>query len=261
MIELKDQMHSTIRLEAPPRRIVSLVPSQTELLHDLGLEDEVVGITKFCIHPDAWFRSKTRVGGTKQIDIEKVRSLAPDLIIGNKEENTEEDIVALREIAPVYMSDIDDLEGALRMICDVGALCARTEASERMAEKIDADFLGLSAELAGKRRATVAYFIWHNPDYLAGKNTFIDAMLSAGGWKNATDLMRYPEVPSDFSPELVFLSSEPYPFREEHRTLFQEKFPMAKICLVDGEMFSWYGSRLLQTTTYLRKVSHELSEQ
>ena len=89
-----------------PKRIVSLVPSQTELLHALGLDEEVVGITKFCIHPNEWFRSKFRIGGTKAITIEKVRSLEPDLIIANKEENTKEDVQALAEIATVYVSDI-----------------------------------------------------------------------------------------------------------------------------------------------------------
>ena len=99
-----DQLQSEIRLDRVPRRIVSLVPSQTELLYDLGLEDEVVGITKFCIHPNKWFSSKDRIGGTKSINIDQVKSLAPDLIIGNKEENTIEDIERLREIAPVWMS-------------------------------------------------------------------------------------------------------------------------------------------------------------
>jgi ABC-type Fe3+-hydroxamate transport system substrate-binding protein len=115
-IEATDQMNRTIRLEGMPRRIVSLVPSQTELLYDLGLRDEVVGITKFCLYPDEWFKSKNRVGGTKQVKIEKVKDLQPDLIIGNKEENTPEDIAALEKIAPVWMSDIYTYEDAIEMV-------------------------------------------------------------------------------------------------------------------------------------------------
>lgn len=260
MIELTDQMNSTIRLEAPPRRIVSLVPSQTELLFDLGLDVEVVGITKFCIHPDHWFRSKTRVGGTKQIDLEKVRALAPDLIIGNKEENTESDINALREMAPVYMSDIFNLTDALAMIRDVGTLCGKTTESEIMTGEIQRKFDELMQEIKDDKKSSVAYFIWHNPDFLAGKHTFIDAMLSAGGWTNVTKEERYPEVSDNISPELVFLSSEPFPFREEHIAGFQAKYPGAKILQVDGEMFSWYGSRLLKTPDYLRALLHELAE-
>ena len=95
MIEREDQMLRTIQVPSHPHRIISLVPSQTELLYDLGLGDRVVGITKFCVHPEAWFRTKPRVGGTKKVDIDKVRALKPDLIIGNKEENERKDIEAL----------------------------------------------------------------------------------------------------------------------------------------------------------------------
>jgi ABC-type Fe3+-hydroxamate transport system substrate-binding protein len=112
----KDQMNRTIRLEAIPKRIVSLVPSQTEFLFDLGLENEVVGITKFCVHPEEWFRSKTRIGGTKTVNIEKVKLLNPDLIIANKEENTQADIEALKKIAPVWISDISTLSDAFEMM-------------------------------------------------------------------------------------------------------------------------------------------------
>ena len=260
MIEIIDQMDTLIRLETPPRRIVSLVPSQTELLADLGLEDQVVGITKFCIHPDRWFRSKTRVGGTKQINIEKVRALRPDLIIGNKEENTESDILALREIAQVYMSDIEDLPQALSMICDLGVLSGKLQRSEELTARIRAEFDNLEYELNGKTLGKVAYFIWYNPDYLAGNGTFINAMLTAGGWENVTKQDRYPEANAIISPDLVFLSTEPFPFKEEHIAEFQNKYPGALVKIVDGEMFSWYGSRLLKSPGYFRKLLHEFSE-
>ena len=115
-------MNRTIRLGATPRRIVSLVPSQTELLYDLGLEERVVGITKFCIHPKEWYRSKVRIGGTKNVNFDKVKTLRPDLIIGNKEENFKEDIEALEEIAPVWMSDIFTLDDSLEMINQLGSV-------------------------------------------------------------------------------------------------------------------------------------------
>ena len=125
---IADQMHRKIHLPRfPLRRIISLVPSQTELLYDLGLEEEVVGITKFCVHPPEWFQSKARVGGTKTIHFEKIKALQPDLIIGNKEENEREQIEALAECFPVWMSDIATLEDALDMMLRVGALVDRPE--------------------------------------------------------------------------------------------------------------------------------------
>src|SRR5574343_630385 len=169
-----DQMNRTIRLEGIPRRIVSLVPSQTELLYDLGLNEEVVGITKFCIYPEEWFNSKNRVGGTKQVNIEKVRALQPDLIIGNKEENTVEDIEALEKIAPVWMSDIYTYEDAIEMISLLGNVLGRENESTNICAEIEHQFKKLLLVDSKK----VLYFIWKDPDYMAGKSTFIDAMLT-----------------------------------------------------------------------------------
>src|SRR5690606_18297650 len=140
MRTVTDQMRRTVEVPALSRRIISLVPSQTELLFDLGLGDRVVGITKFCIHPDAWFRSKPRVGGTKQVDLDKVRALRPDLIIGNKEENARADIEALEQEFPVWMSDVRDLNDALDMIRGLGALTDTSRKAEAIAAEIDAGF-------------------------------------------------------------------------------------------------------------------------
>lgn len=140
-------------LQQLPRRIVSLVPSQTELLYDLGLEEETVGITKFCIHPEAWFRSKARVGGTKNVDIDKVRALQPDLIIANKEENVKEQIEALADIAPVWVSDIQDLDDALDMIRSIGHITGRQEKAELIAKLIGHRFNELQLHLTGSKRS------------------------------------------------------------------------------------------------------------
>jgi ABC-type Fe3+-hydroxamate transport system substrate-binding protein len=255
-IEVTDQMNRTIRLEGIPRRIVSLVPSQTELLYDLGLRDEVVGITKFCLYPDEWFKSKNRVGGTKQVKIEKVKDLQPDLIIGNKEENTPQDIAELEKIAPVWMSDIYTYEDALDMISLLGNLLGKEDESAKISAEIDVEFNVLPL-LNNKK---VLYFIWKDPDYLAGKSTFIDAMLSKAGFENLCTNDRYPELNEDIeSPDYIFLSSEPYPFNTEHATEFQRRFPESKIVFVDGEMFSWYGARMKRFPEYLRKLINELT--
>lgn len=261
MNEFTDQMNQTIRLEAIPRRVVSLVPSQTELLHYLGLGDEVVGITKFCIHPNDWFREKPRVGGTKEVDLEKVLVLNPDLIIGNKEENTQEDIEMLKSVAPVWMSDIYDLSDAILMIRELGIILDRTETTDRLINEILSEFSSLhdfTQNLSWKGN-TVLYFIWNEPGFVAGKNTFIDAMLGECGLKNATRDTRYPEVPLAIQPDFIFLSSEPFPFEEKHIASFQKKYPHSKIVLVDGEMFSWYGSRLKDAPKYFRELLESIS--
>lgn len=253
-----DQMNQTIRLEEIPRRIVSLVPSQTELLYDLGLEEEIVGITKFCIHPDIWYRSKERVGGTKQLDIEKIRSLKPDLIIGNKEENTLEDIERLKKIAPVWMSDIYTLDDALQMIHKIGILTGKDENANQLIKEIRQNFSQIQKL---KKENSVLYFIWKNPDFVAGRNTFIDAMLRACGLNNLCTGARYPEwsaLHNKENPDFIFLSSEPYPFKEEHIPEFESKFPNSKLIYVDGEMFSWYGSRMKIAPKYFQKLLDQL---
>jgi ABC-type Fe3+-hydroxamate transport system substrate-binding protein len=248
-----DQMGREIHVPLEPKRIISLVPSQTELLYDLGLSEEVIGITKFCIHPAAWFRVKQRVGGTKQLNIELIRSLNPDLIIGNKEENTKEDIEALAQEFPVWMSDISTFDDALSMIDVLGDMLNREDEAELLVEDITEAFAPL--ENLGQQQSFL-YFIWDDPAFLTGKNTFIDSMLTKIGYINACELERYPALTEcpNVQPDVVFLSSEPYPFKENHRQKFQEMYPKADIRLIDGEMCSWYGSRMKLAATYFENL-------
>jgi ABC-type Fe3+-hydroxamate transport system substrate-binding protein len=253
-----DMIGQIMHVPERPKRIVSLVPSQTELLADLGLDDEVVGITKFCIHPDSWFRSKTRIGGTKTVHVDQVATLQPDLIIANKEENERAQIEALRHIAPVWVSDIHTLAEATTMIREVGTLCLRSGQADTIAKNIQQ---GLNT--LGPKPASVAYGIWRDPWMWAGGDTFINDMLQHCGWTNVlTDINRYPELSlkdlSRYKPELVLLSSEPYPFKEKHIAEVQAAVPDARVLLVDGEMFSWYGSRLLKAPEYLSALLHSL---
>lgn len=257
-----DGLNRQVQAPDAPQRIVSLVPSQTELLYDLGLEEEVVGITKFCVHPDSWFRSKTRIGGTKQVHPDRVAALRPDLILANKEENVKEQIEALEAIAPVWVSDIHTLPDALHMIREVGELCGKAEKAQALAAQIDADFNALSVPGA---RLSVAYGIWRDPWMWAGGDTFISDIIGRMGWKNALEAVsRYPEISletlRDYQPGLVLLSSEPYPFREKHIAEIKAVLPQATVLLVDGEMFSWYGSRLAHAATYLQSLILRIHE-
>lgn len=255
-------MNREIRLDQTPKRIVSLVPSQTELLHALGLVNEVVGITKFCVHPDDWYRNKTRIGGTKKVNFEKIHALNPDLIIGNKEENERSDIDRLEHEYPVWMSDIFNLEDAFEMIRSIGDLTGTSDKSNELIRRIQKEFEDLDAWVAKQvnEEVSVAYFIWKDPDYCAGTNTFIDAMLKRCGLKNYLQEERYPEFKAGTSsPDLIFLSSEPFPFKEKHIQEFQEMHPKAKVVLVDGEMFSWYGSRLEMAPAYFKRLLKQLT--
>ncbi len=258
MLRFTDQMGREVRLALPPKRIVSVVPSQTELLADLGLEEEVIGITKFCIHPENWFRSKTRVGGTKNLNLERIRALRPDLVIANKEENTRAQIEELEQEFPVWISDIQNLEQALNMIQQLSLLCGREEAGNQLVVNLQNR---LHFPPAGLTNATCLYLIWRSPWMSVNHQTFIHDMLQRLGFVNvcANRQSRYPEITEaellELSPRFVFLSSEPYPFKEEHLAWFRAKLPNSKVLLVDGEAFSWYGSRLLKTADYLHQIS------
>lgn len=255
---VKDQLGRKIFLnEKIPLRIVSLVPSQTELLFDLGLDKEIIGITKFCIHPKEKVGQKTKIGGTKKLDIEKIKSLQPTLLIANKEENTKEQIEELEKYFPVWVSDVKDLNSALDMICSIGKLTGKEKEANRLNAEISQKFSVLSATLPEKFPA--AYFIWKKPMMVAGAGTYINDMLQRCGFKNCFENIHghYPEISEaqlqQTNPEFILLSSEPFPFKEKHIPDFQKICPQAKILLVDGELFSWYGSRMLKAADYFRE--------
>jgi ABC-type Fe3+-hydroxamate transport system substrate-binding protein len=242
-----------------PLRIVSVVPSQTELLYTLGLNNEVVGITKFCVHPNSWYKNKTRVGGTKTLDIEQIKKLNPTLILANKEENVKEQIEALRDVCPVYVSDINTFDDALMMMDVIGQWTNRHEMARELIEQLR---FQATQYLQKPDPRSVLYLIWQKPYMAAGTNTFIHTMLKVGGWKNSVPLSRYPELTEEqirtLNPGLVFLSSEPFPFKQKHIQELQTILPEAKIMLVDGEMFSWYGSRLLHSFNYFKTLHEKL---
>jgi ABC-type Fe3+-hydroxamate transport system substrate-binding protein len=254
-----DQLGREVILKELPQRIISLVPSQTELLFDLGLGDRVVGITKFCIHPTEWFESKTRIGGTKNVNIDRVKSLQPDLILANKEENTQEDIALLETIAPVWISDINTVDDALKMINSVGQMVGSELKSKKMVEEINNSFSKHNASVS----LSALYLIWKDPNFCAGKETFINSMLEKAGFQNVCQVNRYPELGTfDMNdPEVVILSSEPYPFKETDRVEFELQFPKAKVIFVDGEFFSWYGSRMRLAAAYFDQLRKEISLQ
>ncbi len=261
-LSFKDQLGREVKINTTsPQRIISLVPSQTELLFDLGLDEEVVGITKFCIHPKEKIAQKEKVGGTKNLNIEKIKALNPTLIIANKEENEKEQIEELEKHFPVWISDVTDLQSALEMIAAVGKMTGKEKEAEELNGKISKNFAPFAPLRATK---TTAYFIWQKPMMVAGNKTFINDMLQRCGFNNCFQNLdgHYPEISSaqlqQANPDVILLSSEPFPFQEKHVEAFSKICPHSKIVLVDGELFSWYGSRLLYAPSYFEKLAASL---
>ena len=244
-----------IPLELPdvPQRIVSLVPSITETLVDLGAEDRIVGLTKFCIHPEHLRRARKRIGGTKGVNLGAIMDLQPDLVIANLEENEAQDVMAL-EIAgiPCWVCDVRSVERAFRLLTDLGRIVGCEEEGEKMEKAVrDAWEEGrLRMQVSSEK---VAYAVWRNPWMWAGSDAYIQDVLRWWGWTPWPDEPRYPEK------ELmqlvaggvmeVFLPTEPFPFKEQHRA----ECGALSSRLVDGEMFSWYGSRMSKVPGYLRE--------
>ena len=257
---VKDQLGRKINITSTPRRIVCLVPSLTELLVDLGLEDVIVGVTKFCVHPENIRKDKVVVGGTKHIHLDKIKHLKPDIVLCNKEENTKEIVTSLEEYFPVHVSDINTIDEAYDCIRQYGELFDVVESASTLIYSIETEkeeFLASTKNLPAKK---VAYFIWKDPWIAVGSQTFIHHIMEIVKLDNSFgNLSRYPEVlledvKRDSDLDAVLLSSEPYPFKEKHKKeleLFLENKP---VILVDGEYFSWYGSRLKEAFHYFREM-------
>jgi len=256
-----DARGHSVSLDVPPRRIVSLVPSQTELLAHLDLRDEVVGITRFCERPKHWRSEKPIVGGTKQVDIDAVRNLNPDLILANHEENTQEDVEALEEIAPVFVTEVKTVSGALEMIRTVGILTDTADRTSTLVGRVISRF----ESLPDFPPLRAAYFIWREPYMTVGGDTFIHDVMAWGGFENIYgDRTRYPEVSLNALAErdldIVLCASEPFPFHKKDTFTadLREALPNTPVEVVDGQPFSWYGPRLLDTPAYLTDLRERL---
>ena len=266
-MKITDDLESQHIFDQTPKRIISLVPSLTETLYELGLENEIIGITKFCVHPYHLKSVKIIVGGTKKVHVEKIKALNPDIIIANKEENTLEIVESLQGICPVFVTDIVTVNDTLKTINDFGQLFKRTTDAKKWIEKIkfaNDDFVNFMHD---KKWQKAAYLIWREPYMAAGSETFINEMLKLNKFENIYELFegRYPEVEIrkmriQGDPDLVLLSSEPYPFKEEHAFEIGRVTHHAKTIFVDGEMFSWYGTRLFKAFQYFKVLQNRIEE-
>lgn len=244
-------------------KIISLVPSLTELLFDLGLENQIVGVTRFCIHPIQKTKKIQKIGGTKTVKIDRVIGLNPDLIIANKEENSKSDIEKLQKHCNVWVTDIYTLNDALNVIKELGIRAKCESSANQLIHAIKFNFSKLKTKVKESSK-TFAYLIWQDPIMLAGRNNFINEMTKEIGLTNILidENSRYPEQTKEnlvlLKPDYIFLSSEPFPFQEKHIETYNKLLPKSKVILVDGEMFSWYGSRMKLAPKYFEKLLDEL---
>ncbi|HEX5625577.1 MAG TPA: helical backbone metal receptor [Saprospiraceae bacterium] len=241
--------------------IVSLVPSISWYLYDLGLDAEIAGVTRFCLSPSGLRNKAERIGGTKDPKIERIISLQPDLILANREENRKEDIERLAQDHTVYLSEVKDLEGMYEMMQDIAILTSKNEEGSILVNQIQKRVEEFEKVVYGKTHPKVLYLIWKDPLMSIGKDTFIHHMLEQAGFQNAmAHHSRYPELRIEdltaLDPDFIFLSSEPYPFKERHKSHFSPY----KSILVDGQMFSWYGSFILKSFDYLDALNKCLSK-
>jgi len=252
MTKYIDQLGRTVTLPHPPKRIISLVPSITELLYDLGLFEQLIGRTKFCVHPKEELKVIPKIGGTKNVSIDRVIALQPDLIIANKEENDKSQIEQLSQHFPVWISDVANFTAAMEMIDTLGIIVAK----EMAAQQIIKDSIHLLQQLKTQEKRNAAYLIWQKPYMTIGQDTYIHDMLQHVGYENVFgEQTRYPsftlEALKNRQPAIILLSSEPFPFKQKHIEELALIFPSTPIQLVDGEAFSWYGTRFLKTFDYL----------
>ncbi|QHI36238.1 Vitamin B12-binding protein [Kordia antarctica] len=263
-MNIKDQLQRELIFKTTPKRIISLVPSQTELLYDLGLEDSIVGITKFCVHPYHLKSTKTIVGGTKNIKLDKIKALQPDIILCNKEENTKEIVEELEKLFPVHVSDVKNIEESLEMITQYGMMFKCNTEASKINDKIRFHLKYFQEFVKDIPVQKVGYFIWRKPWMAAGKDTFINYLLTLCKFENIYESHgRYPEITienirKEGDPAIVLLSSEPYPFKEKHAFEIGRHTHHAKVVFVDGEYFSWYGSRLSKAFAYFKQLHKSL---
>lgn len=242
-------------------KVVSLVPSITEALFDLGLtENEIVGRTKFCIHPSEKVKNVAIIGGTKNINIEKIKALKPDLILANKEENVKEQVENLMQDFKVNVTNIENIEDNYYLLKTLGNLFNKEERAQQFNLKIYEILQRSKLNSAVKS----AYLIWKNPYMTVGSDTFIHKILNEIGFVNIFENQkRYPEIQAEDlkEAEVIMLSSEPFPFKEKHIAELKEIYPTKKIMIVDGEAFSWYGTHIAKCEDYFKELIAEFNSE
>ncbi|MGE8330889.1 MAG: cobalamin-binding protein [Paraburkholderia nemoris] len=245
-------------------RIVSLVPSITELLFALGLDRQIVGRTGFCVHPHDKVRQVRKVGGTKAVNIDAIRALRPTHLIVNIDENERDTVEQLRAFVPhIVVTHPQTPQDNLSLYALLGAIFDREQEAQRLSEALEIRLHEAAAQVFPKQN--VLYLIWREPWMTVARDTYIAAMLRLVNWQTLPEVeggaigaARYPALDFDHAPWLadvdrILLSSEPYRFTQAHCDTLKRDPRLAgkRIELIDGELVSWYGVRAIEGIGYL----------
>ena len=247
-MKITDHLNRTVTLSSVPKRVVSLVPSVTETIADMGFASCLVAVTRFCKYPSDVVTTLPKIGGPKKVDIQKIVDLKPDLVVAVKEENDKEQILSLMERVPVFVFDINTIGDSFDMLDRLGAIFNRSEVSARWIRRIQEK---MAHYKPGRLAQKTLYIIWKKPWMAAGKSTFIGSMMQLAGFDNMIS-GRYPEIDEKemSRAEIILLATEPYHFKASDRAELQAKYPDKEIVIIDGEMFTWYGTHMLQAIDY-----------
>ena len=257
MLEITDDIGQELSFKQYPRRIISLVPSITATFYDLQAEHLLVGRTKFCVYPTPKVHSLPIVGGTKDVHLDEIQALQPDLIICNKEENTLDIFERLQQAnIPVFINDAKSLQDNSQLLYQLGEITNRVQHAKEIDQKI---ITGLQSIKNIFPKGKALYLIWQNPYMSIGSDTFIHEMLNHIGFENyMSKHQRYPMIELEDikkeEPDYLLLSTEPFPFQEKHVEFFKTHLNKTKISIVRGEYFSWYGSYLLGAEDYFKEL-------
>lgn len=244
-----------------PQRIISLCPSITETLCDLGLSDKIIACTDYCIHPTEVVKDFDRVGGPKNISKEKITGLSPEIIFAVKEENEPKCIEKISKKIPTYVFDINSINDGIDLIRKIGLIFEVQNKSFFFVDKIQNGYKNLPKINSNKK---CLYLVWKDPYIAVGGGTFIGSVLFQINLRNClrNSEKRYPKINinllNDF--DLLILPSEPYSFSENDIEGLKNIYPVKQIITVDGEMFSWYGTHQLKAISYLQELVAKLNQ-
>jgi ABC-type Fe3+-hydroxamate transport system substrate-binding protein len=267
-INIRDDLGGELTLDGVPRRIVSLVPSITETVIGLGAADRLVGINNYCVYPADVVKDIRKVGGTKGFSMDVIDAVGPDLILANKEENRKHQIETLRESYPVFVTYPRTVEGAVKMILDLGVLTDTQERASEHAASCDFFLESIDLSIAGPPLRTVC-MIWRDPWMAVGPDSYVSALLDRIGFVNVFTKAdgRYPETTLDAvierQPEVIILPSEPYAFRKQDKDelddLLSARGVMASTLRMDGSLLTWFGTRTIKGLRFLYDTKARLT--
>lgn len=261
-----DDLGNELNFDKKPKRIISLVPAITETLYDLNLEELIIGVTKECTYPIHFKSTKQIVGDTKTIELEILKELKPDLVFCNTTINSLEIITKLQKVTKVYITKVITIDDSKQMIKNLGILLNRRTEADLLNRKIDLKLEDFKLFITSFNTLKVAYFTGYNPWIATGNKTYTNSLLSLNKYTNIYNAQNYlpkinpKRIRHDGDPEILFFPSKPFTFEDQHAFEISEYTNRSSAVFIDGEMFGWFGSRLIKAFEYFKTLRNRLDE-